>query len=258
MVRILIGLIILMGLPAYCKTITGEIKKESRTNMNQIYDKHTNIPLEGVLIKIPSQKYQTKTKKDGSFALKTNVDAPVIMSLEKSGYKPYSMTLSNSLKNPIQIGIEKTTPNDIIIDTDMIHLGDNSFSLRSANAGDFSLSSSGSFYSKDFNIKSLNQNENVSLVIGSIIGIDTIQAQRLEQSKVMTAHASPPEIYFNGNKIAEIKINGDNQKINIPKNLIKQNANNNVTVKAGKNLYKTTAIDYDDIEFTNILIEVQI
>ena len=58
-------------------------------------------------------------------------------------------------------------------------------------------------------------------------------------------------------KISEIKINGDNQKINIPKGLIKENQNNNVTIKTGRNLYKTTAIDYDDIEFTNLLLEIQ-
>lgn len=254
--KILLIIIIILALPAYSKTITGEIKKETRKNINQVFDNNTNIPLEGALIKIPSKDYETRTRKDGSFKLQTKIDSPTIMSVEKSGYKPFSMTLNTLGASPIQIGIEKTTPNDIIVDTDMIHLGDNSFSSRSANAQEFSLNSMGAFYSKDFNIKPLKTAEKLVLVIGSIIGIDTIQAQRLNQSRVLTAYASPPEVFFNGSKIAEIRINGDNQKIDIPKSLVKTNQKNNITVKAGRNLYKTTDIDFDDIEFTNLLLEI--
>ena len=82
-------------------------------------------------------------------------------------------------------------------------------------------------------------------------------AQRIGQSNVLTAYSSPPEIFFNGNKISEKKINGDNQKIQIPKNLIKNNLLNNITIKTGRNLYKTTSIDFDDIEFMNLLLEIK-
>ncbi len=257
MKKFLTILIITLGLPAFSKTITGEIKKSTSQNYNQIYDSETNIPIEGVIIKIPAKNYQTQTQEDGSFKLQTKIDSPTIMSLEKSGYKPHSLTLDSNYNNPINIGIEKTTPQDIIVETDMIHIGDDSFSARSANAGDFSLNSMGAFYSKDFKIKSMKENEQLYLSIGSIIGIDTIYAQRLGQSRVLTAYSSPPEIFFNGNKIAEIKINGDNQKILIPKELIRYNQNNNITIKTGRNLYKTESIDYDDIEFTNLIFEIK-
>lgn len=247
-------LLIILGLPACSKIITGEISKQTNVNKNQIVDAQNNVPIEGVVIKIPSKGYKTKTDRDGTFKLQTKIDSPAIMAIEKSGYKPYSMTLSDS-SAPIQVAIEKTTPKDVVIDTNMIHIGDDSFSPRSANAEDFSLVSSGSFYSKDFKLKMLNAGEELFLVIGSIIGIDTIQALRLGQSKVLTAHASPPEVFFNGNKIAEIKINGDNQKIKVPFGLIK--TENNLTIKAGKNLFKTTSVDFDDIEFTNILFEIK-
>ena len=60
--------------------------------------------------------------------------------------------------------------------------------------------------------------------------------------------------------------NGDN--VNIPsmiskktkrvqQNLIKQNQKNSITIKAGKNLFQTAYIDYDDIEFTNISVDIQ-
>ncbi len=257
MKKIFVILVLIFGLPSFSKTITGEIKKDLRKDVNQVYDSNSNTPIEGVVIKIPSKNYITRTKKDGTFKLETQINSPTIMSLEKSGYKPFSMTIDSQPKNPISIGIEKTTPKDIIVETNMIHIGDDSFSERSANAYDFSLNSNGSFYTKDFTIKYLKPNEQLKLSIGSIIGIDTIEAQRIGQSRVLTAYSSPPELYFNGNKIAEIKINGDNQKINIPKELIKENQNNNVTIKTGRNLYKTTSIDYDDIEFTNLLLEIQ-
>ena len=257
MKKVFVIIFLILGLPSFAKTITGEIKKELRKDVNQVYDSNSNTPIEGVVVKIPSKNYVTKTKEDGTFKLETKINSPTIMSLEKSGYKPFSMTINSQPKNPISIGIEKTTPKDIIVETNMIHIGDDSFSERSANAYDFSANSNGSFYTKDFSIKPLKPSEQLKLIIGSIIGIDTIEAQRIGQSRVLTAYSSPPELYFNGNKIAEIKINGDNQKINIPKGLIKENQNNNVTIKTGRNLYKTTAIDYDDIEFTNLLLEIQ-
>lgn len=256
MKKLLIIFFILIGLPSFSKVITGEISKDLKKDVNQVIDAENNVPIEGVIIKIPSKNYQTKTKKDGTFKLGTKFNSPTIMSLEKSGYKPYSMTINDGGVKPIQVAIEKTTPHDIVVDTQMIHIGDNSFSPRSANAEDFSITSSGPFYSKDFKLKLMNASQELFLIIGSIIGIDTIQAQRLGQSKVLTAHSSPPEIFFNGNKIAEIKINGDNQKIKIPFGIIKQNEHNNLTIKTGRNLYKTTDIDFDDIEFTNILFEI--
>jgi len=74
------------------------------------------------------------------------------------------------------------------------------------------------------------------------------------QNRAPNAYASPPEVYFNGNKIAEIQINGDGQKIRIPSNLIKRGAND-VTIKTGRNLMQTSYVDYDDIEFMNLSIE---
>lgn len=250
-------ILLLIGLPVFSKTITGEIKKETRTDKNRIYDSANNMPVEGAIVKIPAKNYTTTTDSDGAFQLGTKVDAPTIMSIEKSGYKPYSLTLHNNQNDPISVGIEKTTPQDIIVETAMIHLGDNSFSENSANAYDFSIQAAGPFYSKEFKIKPLKENENLFLTIGSIIGIDTLQAQKMGQSRVRTSYSSPPEIFCNGNKIAEIKINGDNQKINIPKAILLGKEIINITIKTGRNLYKTTSIDYDDIEFTNILLEIK-
>lgn len=256
--RLIFSLILLYFLlPCYADIITGEVSKDTTLNKNIVYDTLTNTPIEGVIIKIPSKNLVTKTLKDGTFKLQTNITGPTIMALEKEGYKPFSMTLTDDLKNPIQVGIEKTNPLDIVVDTKMIHLGDDSFSYNSANASEFSNFSMGSFYSNDFKIRQIKANEDIFLVIGSIIGIDTDVAQKLGQSHVRTAFSSPPEVFFNNNKIAEININGDNQKIKIPKNLVSFNNMNNLTIKAGRNLHKVSSIDFDDIEFTNILFEIK-
>lgn len=82
-------------------------------------------------------------------------------------------------------------------------------------------------------------------------------ARDMGQSKVTTTYASPPQIFFNGNMIAELNLNGDNQQIKIPRNLIRPNADNQITVKAGKNLFQMAYIDYDDIELMNLFIETK-
>ena len=257
MKRFIAIFILLMGLPVFSKTISGEIKKETTSDVNKIYDSYNNQPIQGAVVKLPAYHYSTVTNHDGTFKLETKIDAPTIMSIQKDGYKPFSMSINSENKHPIIVGIEKTTPNDIIIETDMIHLGDNTFSERSANAYDFSLQSIGPFYTKDFEIPKLKNDENIFLTIGSIIGIDTMQARAMGQSSVKTSYSSPPEIFCNGNKIAEIKINGDNQKINIPKSILAGANIANITIKTGRNLFKKTDIDFDDIEFTNLLLEVK-
>ena len=94
------------------------------------------------------------------------------------------------------------------------------------------------------------------MVIGSIIGIDTAIARGMGQNKITNSFASPPSVYLNGVKIAEIKVNGDNQRIKLPTNLIKWNQNNTITIKAGINLMQTAYIDYDDFEFMNVSVQV--
>ena len=86
------------------------------------------------------------------------------------------------------------------------------------------------------------------------MGIDTLLARSMGQNSIVNSYASPPEVYFNGVKIAEIQLNGDNQKIKLPNNLIRSNRQNEVTIKAGRNLMQRAYLDYDDIEIANLSI----
>lgn len=238
--------------------VKGGVQKiEDLKNYNQIIDSQTGKGIPQAKVTAPALKFVTMTDEEGRFNLNAEINAPTILSVQKDGYKPFSLTIDKSRNEPLIIGIEKSAPRDIVIETDMIHIGDNSYSINSANAGDFGAKAIGAFYSKDFDIPKLNSNQNAYLIIGSIIGIDTLTAISAGQSRVQTTYASPPEIYCNGNKICELMINGDNQKIEIPKGVIKQGQKNSITLKAGKNLLQTAYIDYDDIEFTNLSIEIQ-
>jgi hypothetical protein len=166
------------------------------------------------------------------------------------------MTVSSkNLSAPLVIGIEKSNADGMVIDSNMYHLGDNNFSELSANAGEFRMATIGPFYTKRFVLKNIKLNKPVFIVIGSIIGIDTELARSMGQNRIANAFASPPEVYFNGNKISEIQINGDGQRVRVPQSLIRKNQVNEITVKTGRNLMQTAYIDYDDIEFMNLFIE---
>ncbi|MCQ2755019.1 MAG: carboxypeptidase-like regulatory domain-containing protein [bacterium] len=240
----------------FASTIEGAVSEEGSGYSSRIIDKNTGLGVSGAKVSLPKQNYTTTTDSDGFFELDTQVDGTTILSVQKENYKPYSVTLqSKALSTPIVIGIERTGASGLVLDSNMYHLGDNNYSDLSANAGEFRMATIGPFYTKRFILKNLKFNKPIFLVIGSIIGIDTDMARSIGQNKITNAFASPPEIYFNGNKISEIQINGDGQKIKIPPPLIRRNQINEITIRTGHNLMQTAYIDYDDIEFMNLFIE---
>ena len=101
----------------------------------------------------------------------------------------------------------------------------------------------------------MSQKDEVVLVIGTVIGLDTRLAKEMGQNRITHVYSSPAEVIFNGQKIGELAINGDNQEILIPKNLIQPD--NEVTIRTGKNLFQHAYIDYDDIELANLRIETR-
>lgn len=98
----------------------------------------------------------------------------------------------------MKIEIAKSEAMDISLDSEILHLGDDSFSKDSANASDFKLKSIGPYYSKDFIMTENAKHSTNYLVIGSIVGLDTKLAKSMGQNRIRTAYSSPAEIYFNG------------------------------------------------------------
>jgi len=241
--------------PSYADTIQGGVSERGIRARNRVVDKKTGEGIDGAKIILPKERFQTKTNKEGYFELDTQIDGTSIMSIQKEKYKPFSVTVTQkTFDKPIEVSIEKSDAHNITIDTSMHHLGDNSFSDNSANAGEFQSFATGPFFSKKFNLKGINTHAPVYIVIGSIIGIDTLVARSIGQNKRPNAYASPTEVFFNGNKIADVQINGDGQKIKLPPGLVKRGINE-VVIKTGRNLMQTSYVDYDDIEFMNLIIE---
>lgn len=251
---ILLGFTIIFSAPSFAATVSGGVSKVDLHNTNMVVDASTKAPVGNAKVSLPKYNYSTYTDNNGMFNV-GKIKGTTIMSVEKDGYKPFSLTINDKMAaRPLVLGIQKSDVSDVVIESDMFHLGDDNFSEDSSGAGSFRLRSSGPFFSKTF---TLNRDVLASknyLVIGSIIGIDTLMARSMGQNRIVNSYASPPEIYFNGSKIAEIQLNGDNQKIKIPNNLIRPDQLNEVTIKAGRNLMQTAYVDYDDIEIANLSI----
>lgn len=249
-------LILFIGIKCNAAVMSGGVTKSGINSSNQVVDAANNNPISNAIITIPKNNFQTRTDADGRFDLDTRVNGDTIMSVEKDGYRPFSVTIDENLaKHPIVLGIQKSDATDIVIESNMLHLGDDNYSAASANAGEFKVKCNGPFYTKTFYMTASTLVAKNFLIIGSIIGIDTAMARSMGQNKITNSFASPPEVYFNGQKIAEIQLNGDGQKIKLPNNLIRSEQVNEITIKTGRNLMQTAYIDYDDIEVMNLSIQ---
>ncbi len=253
---ILFTILLLISSAVNSAVMEGGVMKTGMGNSKRIVDSDTNMPVAGAKVILPKLDYITVTDNDGAFKLNANVKSPTIMSVQKEGYRPFSLTIDEKIAaKPIVVGIEKSNVQDVVISSEMFHLGDDNYSENSANSGEFKGKSIGPFYTKTFMIAANALSKQNYLVIGSIIGIDTLMARTMRQNSVTHAFSSPPEVFFNGAKIAEIQLNGDGQRIKLPNNLLKLGQMNEITIHTGRNLKQTAYIDYDDIEFMNLYIK---
>ena len=252
----IINLIFLSQISAYSAVMEGGVMKTGMGNSSRVVDSATNMPIKGAKVSLPKFDYITVTDDNGAFKLNANMKSPTIMSVQKDGYRPFSLTIDEKIATkPMVVGIEKSNVQDVVISSEMFHLGDDNYSENSANSSEFKGKSIGPFFSKTFMIASNALTKTNYLVIGSIIGIDTLMAKSLNQNSITHAFSSPPEVFFNGRKIAEIQLNGDGQRIKIPNKLLKVGQMNEITIHTGRNLKQTAYIDYDDIEFMNLSIQ---
>ena len=252
---IILSIFTLLKDKAFSVTLSAIVKEEHLIKESGIIiDNKTGKSIAGALISIPSKRINTVSDKFGMFQLDVPGKSPLILSVKANGYKPFSLIIDKQkLQNSLKIAIVEETKNEIIIDTELRHLGDNKFSASSANSGDFSISASGHYFFQEFYINNINFENNILLKIGSIIGIDTKTAQSLGQSDVMTSSSSPVKVFFNSQKIGEISFNGNNHIFRIPFELLRLNSYNHVKIETGINLASDT--DYDDIEFMNLFLE---
>lgn len=225
---------------------------------NKVVDAKTNEPISGAEISVPKKGYNTKSDENGNFVLGIKIEDDTIMAVKKDGYRPFSVTISKSdIASPIILGLQKTKTMDVVLDSEMLHLGDDNFSSNSANALDFKLKAIGPSYTKRFKMTSNTLGFKNYLIIGSILGVDTKMARQMKQNGVSNSWSSPPEVFFNGKKIAEIQLNGDNQRIKLPNSCIIPDGTNEITIQTGINLFQRAYRDYDDIELINLYIQTE-
>jgi len=243
--------------PVFADTISGNVRKDDYKNSySTVVNSKDEKPVKGAKVSLPQYGYYTTTDKDGRFQLNANIDDKAILQVEKDGFRPFSLTVDKTIVNePLRLGIEKTEAFDLQIETGVYHLGDNVFSPNSANCREFKLKSMGPYYYKKLKLDKPENGKEAVIVFGSIIGLDTKLAKELGQNGIATVYSSPMQVIFNGQIIAEIGMNGDNQQVIIPNSLIK--TNNELTIQTGKNLFQYAYTDYDDMEFANLRIEIR-
>lgn len=254
---LIVALSLFISEKSNAKILSGIINEEHIIHESGIIvDQKTGIPIAGATISIPSKGISAKTNEFGKFQLDFPDCLPLILSVKADGYKPFSLIINqNRADRPMKIAIAEQTVNEVVIDTRLHHLGDNKFSRRSANCGEFSAKASGPYFFKEFFVDKVGPKFDVALIIGSIIGIDTKKAQSLRQSGVKTAASSPVEVFFNSQKIGEIFVNGNNHILRIPPELVRINSYNHVRIETGVNLASSSRTDYDDIEFIHLVLE---
>ncbi len=250
-------LIMLLSLSlAHCETISGKINHDDINYKNRVVDYKSGAPLENAKITIPDLGYTTYTDSNGAFSLNISAQDKTVLFVEKDGYKTFSLTIDNNvLASPLKLGIEQTSPFDLQISQGIIRLGDNMFSTNSANSRDFHQYAHSNIYTHTFERPKSASNQEVVVVIGSLIGVDTKKAKEKGQNRIAHVYASPAEVFVNGHKIGNLELNGDNIEIAIPKHLIRPT--NELKIQTGRNLFQKEYVDYDDIELANIRIEAK-
>lgn len=245
--------------PLTGKIQENEFKKGPEAGIDTtgfIKDSLTGAPIAGAQVAIPDKGVSDISKGDGSFKLDTKgLNGNFILSVKKQGYVPFALNANkDNFSSAFNLHIEKLD-GQIVVDSDIHHLGDNSFSAYSANAGSFRLPAEGPTYVKEFYVEALPP-KGMVLKIGSIIGLDTIASRELGQSQI-DSFSSPLSIYVNSVKIAEIAINADNKVIPIIPGVLKAHSTNLLVFQTGTNqvVKMSGTLDYDDIEFMHIVLE---
>jgi len=242
----------------FADVLIGEINKdEFKINRPKVVDAVSKMPISGAKVTIPSENKMSETNQEGFFKITPSSNKPLILSVTKDGYRPFSLTITDGkLSSGILLEMKKITPLNIVVSNEFLHLGDNSYSENSSGACQIHSPCVGPSFSKNFKVGQINSNSKAYVFIGSIIGIDTIQAMKLGQNNLSSATSSPVEIFVNKTKIGELKINGDNQKVPIPTKLLKPMSLNNITVKTGVNKAVKDYIDYDDVQIMNLIVDI--
>ncbi len=150
-ILILFALLILFAPMSFADVISGKVRQDDKLYArNQVVDSTDGSPVDNAKVSIPRNGFETYTDNNGKFELNTKIDSTTVLSVEKEGFRPYSLTIDkNSLNQPLKLGIERSKNGDIQLEASLFHLGDNVFADTSANSGEFRIKSIGTFFTKN-------------------------------------------------------------------------------------------------------------
>lgn len=243
----------------------------------EVIDRLTQRPLANVQVEIPGAGITVTTDAQGRFRL-PDVPANEILTARVSDYVPYSQTTTSS-SAPLRLELERLNPNQtIVLESNVVHLGDDLYSEMSAGARDFRLPTQGVELTRTFRLERV-PSQPVTLRIGSLIGLDTADAYRAGQTQISGADMSPMQISLNGSHIHSQTLAGDNIRIPLPTYLLRSGLNT-IQIRTGQTRHSRAAtnvpvrlfgggltigvpigtgqtfVDYDDIELANVTVEL--
>ncbi|MEO0355255.1 MAG: dockerin type I domain-containing protein [Cyanobacteria bacterium P01_A01_bin.3] len=264
--------------------INSEVQLDSAYS-GQVIDRATGEPLANVAVDIPGAGVAVRTDSQGRFTLPENVPSDEILTAKLEDYTPFSQTTSGD-GEPLRVELDRLNENTThVLQTDVVHLGDDQYSEQSAGAQDFRLRAQGREMVRQFRLERV-PSQPAELVIGSLIGLDTAAAVRAGQSGIATADMSPMEIELNGQTIHTIDIAADNIRIPLSPSYLRPGQNTVVIrtgkvsqvvstrrrgpsiaipifggnirarVPAGQRLNGIPLTDHDDVELANVRVEV--
>ncbi|MGK7906504.1 MAG: dockerin type I domain-containing protein [Synechococcus sp.] len=219
------------SIQATSRRLTSDVQLDSAYS-GQVIDRTTGKPLANVAVDIPGAGVAVRTDSQGRFQLPENVPSNEILTAKLEDYVPHSQTTSEE-GAPLRVELERLDENrTLVLQSDVVHLGDDQYSEQSAGARDFRLRSQGREMVRQFRLEQPPR-QPAELVIGSLIGLDTAEAVRAGQSGIATADMSPMEIELNGTRIHSISVAADNIRIPLPVSLLRQGMNT-VVIRTGK------------------------
>lgn len=225
----------------------------------QLLDGATGKPLAGVTLSIPERGFQVQTDAEGRAQLPSAYIAPqqpLIMGVQKPGYGPFSVTISQQRPLPFQIKLVQLQK-VLVLDTQLRHLGDGAFSSDSNQASLIGGPSDGIGFRLPFQLNGMPISQQPTLVFGSVLGIDTQRAHQVSGNPILVS-ASPVLIKLNGELVGQLQVNGDRQQVPLPGPLIKPYGLNVLEIETGYQVkpdyWGNSTLDYDDMTFLNLLL----
>jgi len=235
-----------------------------------VLDKQTGKPLAGVEVALPDEGISVRTDAQGRFKLPRSAPGK-ILTARLGSYAPKSVTLRRT-GGLYELKLEQLTPQLMVVDDGLYHLGNDDFAPNSAGALEFRKPSIGGRFEKQFELTSFPR-QDLTLRIGSLIGVDTPESVAAGQSGLKDRRL--PEsgglrVFLNGSAIARLVLNGDDIEVKLPRWLLSRGTNrlllstdpgdqNSIVPSAGPEGFygrpAVGAIDLDDVEFAHLVIE---